>query len=271
MDFCFVTSFYDIGRSNWKYFERTPDDYLSQFSLLCQMRIPLVVFIDKKYYEILKSVCNDNRPSDVLTKIVPIDEDFLKNNIQSWNYIDTERKIMESESYKKAIDHRKKCPETHHPEYTCINHAKIDFIKFAIDNIVTNDVKYLGWVDFGYIRKTNDMPPDRTFVYEKLKNDNVNMISLNDITENDKFPEYVLVFDPERVIGGFWFGLKESLIKYWKKYHETVQMFHSINIADDDQAVITNIFANQTDDLIKTWKNTLMSSHGWFGGFLLFS
>jgi hypothetical protein len=272
-DYCFVTAFYDIGRKNWEHYKRSEDEYLSFFYNLIQMNIPLVVFIDQRYYERVEAACSGLRPANLYTKIIPIDDAFLRENIKSWSYIERERSIMNSELYKRVISHRKSCPETHVPEYTCINHAKIDFVKYAIENIVNgdgDDTKYVGWVDFGYIRKLSDMPSDKVFVYDALKNNHVNMIFNNDIDEFDSDPYFTLIFAPEKITGPFWFGSKEALLKYWEKYHATVQKLHNIGVADDDQAIVLNAFTHQTDNVIKIWKNTLLYTHGWFVGFLLF-
>jgi hypothetical protein len=270
MDYCFVTAFYEIGRKNWQHYKRSQDEYLEYFCLLAQMQIPLVVFIDQQYYEIVKTICSDLRPKNMFTNIVPIDDGFLNKNIKSWSYVEQERKIMNSELYKRVIFHRKHCPETHIPEYTCVNHAKIDYIKYAIENILNDDVKYVGWIDFGYIRKSKDMPHDKVFVYDKLKNNHINMIYNNQIDEFDSDPYFTLIFAPEKILGGFLFGSKENLLKYWETYHNTVQKLHRIGIADDDQAIVINAFTHQKDNLIKFWKNTLLDINGWFGAFFLF-
>jgi hypothetical protein len=271
-DYCFVTAFYDIGRKNWEHYKRSEDEYIGVFCNLVQMKIPLVVFIDQKYYERIKTACDELRPANLYTKIIPVDDAFLRTNIKSWSYVERERNIMNSELYKRVISHRKSCPETHIPEYTCINHAKVDFVKYAIEHIVDGDgdIKYVGWVDFGYIQKLTNMPSDRVFVYDKLKNDQVNMIFNNDVDESDSDPYFTLLFAPEKITGGFWFGSKTAFLKYWEKYHATVQKLHNIGIADDDQAIVLNIFTRQYDDLIKIWKNTLLYTHGWCVGFILF-
>ena len=177
---------------------------------------------------------------------------------------------MNTDLYKRVIHHRSQCPETHIPEYTCINHAKIDFIKYTIENIVY-DTTYFGWVDFGYIRKTTDMPGDRTFQHELLKNNYVNMIYNNAIDENDSDAYYTLIFAPEKITGPFWFGSKEKLVQYWHLYHQTIQKLHKIGVADDDQAIMVHAYTHQSDDgVIKLWENKLLKTNGWFVGFLLF-
>lgn len=270
MEYCFVTAFYDIGRSSWDNFTRTSENYLQIFGLLCQMKIPIVVYIDSRHLDAVQKLCSDNRPDGVFTQVVAIDGEFLRNNIKSWGYTEREREIMNDEGYKRAIRHRNHCPETKYPEYNCINHAKIDFIKYTIENVVSPEVKYFGWVDFGYVRSTDLMPDDRTFRYEILKNDHVNMIYNNPMDERDRDPVYTLQFAPEKIMGGFWFGSKESLLKYWNIYHEALQSIHSMGIADDDQAVIVHAYMHQKYETIKLWENRMLGSKGWFVGFLLF-
>jgi len=45
---------------------------------------------------------------------------------------------MSSGKYKMIVRHRLNYPETIFPEYTCINHSKIDFVKYTIENIVSS-------------------------------------------------------------------------------------------------------------------------------------
>jgi len=54
---------------------------------MCQMKVPIVVYIDKKYLDGVISLCNDKRPEGVFTQVIPIDDGFMKNNIRSWSYI----------------------------------------------------------------------------------------------------------------------------------------------------------------------------------------
>lgn len=272
MDYCFVTSFYDIGRSNWNHFNRSTDTYLNYFRILCQMKIPLIIFIDKKYYQIVEEICNDARPDGIFTNIIPIDDDFLTKNIESWNYRETEEKIMNSELYKRIIKHRSHCPETNNANYTCINHAKIDFIKYAIDNNIADfSPTYYGWVDFGYIRDTNNLPNDRCFTLNNLyRNDNVYYLQLNEVGEFGSDPYYNLIYAPEIVSGGFFIGSRSSLLTYSDMYKNALKSMHSINIADDDQAVILYVLRKYGNTL-QFVKNNLLHSHGWMTGFLLFN
>jgi len=149
---CYVTSFFDIGREGWIHYRRTFDNYfrafcnmirmfekfkLGQFKNYCE----LIVFIDKRYYkrvlDLVKNMSN--------VCLVSIDEDFMKNNIPVWNRLEKEREIMNSEFYKSLVRHRYMCPETYEPKYTLINHAKVDFVKFAT---IMSGAEYFCWVDF---------------------------------------------------------------------------------------------------------------------------
>ncbi len=56
-DYCFVTAFYDINRSTWDSgFSRSAYTYIRYFSMMVQMEIPLVVYIDDRYQHIVRTM-----------------------------------------------------------------------------------------------------------------------------------------------------------------------------------------------------------------------
>ena len=181
-NYCFVTAFYDLGRDQWHHYARGAHKYVLYFSKLVQINMPLIVFVDDRYYAEVTKLINQFNYRRTFILLIPINESFLEQYIPSWQYIATDEAIMQSSQFKAAVAHRliKNTPETLYPRYTCFNHAKIDFVMFvqqhklartsyfALEDIsvdaAANDtnvrtVEYLGWIDFGYVRHNDAIIP----------------------------------------------------------------------------------------------------------------
>lgn len=72
-----------------------------------------------------------------------------------------------------------------------------------------------------------------------------------------------------RIIGTYFLGKKEVLLKYHTIYHEILQELHKKNIADDDQAVMIQV-AQKYPEIYKMHFNDLSHPSGWFRAFHLF-
>jgi hypothetical protein len=54
-------------------------------------------------------------------------------------------------------------------------------------------------------------------------------------------PFYVLHHAPDTLVGGFFFATAPLIKLYRERFHQTVCKFLSLNIADDDQAIVVNM------------------------------
>jgi len=278
-EYVFITAFYDIGRGKWTEFKRSEHDYMQNFHNLLQINIPLVVFIDEKYYDLTRAAIIKYRTHNHLfTKVITINENFLTKNILSWSYIEVEEAIMSTHSYQQAILTRPEqlTPETLYPRYNCINHAKIDFIKYVIDHeysILPTHIGYLGWVDFGYISIESAVLPFE-LNSQLLFSDHVsvlNTVPIDPLVDSD--PLTVLSLSLAKIHGAFWFGSNSALLRYHTAYHRSLQSMHDVNIADDDQAVMLQVVFNEPG-LLKLWRNAPLWGYfdwGWYVGFILFN
>ena len=76
-------------------------------------------------------------------KIVPIDYNFM-NLLPILKTLEKEREIMNSVDFKNTVGSRIIFPEHTFPEYTLLNHSKIDILCSLIDsNKINYDEKYL--------------------------------------------------------------------------------------------------------------------------------
>jgi hypothetical protein len=152
---------------------------------------------------------------------------------------------MRSDSFRNTIPHRLCFPEHTIPEYTLINHCKIDFICYAIDNDIS-DAGYYAWVDFGYCRFP-EITPKRLLDLGKLDLDRVNYTLINNLDDRDKNIFYTLMNAPERIGGFFFFGNKKILKEYQALYHGILTRYQQYGIADDDQALAVACYWESPD------------------------
>lgn len=247
---CYVSAYFDIGRKNWPKFKRTFNDYLTFFTPFVDLfdaetaeGDEMIVFIDSKHYEELDNLIK-SKPSSNIT-LINLTEELL-NTLPMWKTLPKETEIMQDPEFRKLLGVRSHFPEHNYPEYTLINHCKIDFIGRVIDLNFSNAEVY-SWVDFGYFSKIANIP-DRLLDLTKFDLDKVNYTLIEPLEEIDKDIIYTLVNGLERIGGFFFLGKKDVLKQYQSLYHEVLNYFqNTLNIADDDQALVLQCYNRRPD------------------------
>ena len=277
-NYCFVTMFYDINRSQWNNsaFSRNFEIYFLRFSMLLHNEIPLVVFIDDRYYERLRTIINRINVNQIFVYVVKINDTWLKQNTIGWNYQHIEQQIMNTDEYKQRIASRPELntPETLYPEYNCLLHVKRDLISYVIhQNIVKVD--YYGWIDFGYVGESHTyITPFQMNPVLLRNNHTIHVMLVNPLTDRDRDAVYTLMYAPERIQGGFYFGHKHAHIAFMDQYYETVRKLYVLGVADDEQAVLVHAYFTDSS-LFKLWRNLKLIEGavdwGYFVVFILFN
>jgi len=242
---CYVTAFLDIGRNDWKTFNRTFDNYIESFKPYINLfknanssDHSMIVFMDDRLVEQLCSLI----PEGVPIRVVPINKEIM-SKWPLWSKYETEANIMRSEKYKTLMKDRLGFPEHNNPSYTLINHSKVDFIAEATR--LCNS-PYFCWTDFGYF-KIPDYKCTELLNINKLDTKRINYTLINPLTESDKDLMYTMLNAPER-IGGFWFfGPKLAMLKYQALYHYIHSEFIKNNLADDDQHLALRCYFQEPD------------------------
>ena len=248
----FVTAFLDIGRNDWKEFQRTTNTYVESFLRLYnqirQLRTTetLVVFLDEKLIQSVSASLVDraslaDRASWIT--IVPINEKFMMENSPLWKRLPREIEIMNSTEYKNLMKDRLQFPEHNNPRYTLINHAKIDFVAIAMEMLPLDE--HFCWVDFGYCSSERLIPNKITM--EKYDKNTVCYTLINQLDNNDRYIMYTLQMAPEKFGGFFFHGNRDTLTRYRKLYHEIHNDFQLNNIADDDQHIAMRCYFAQPE------------------------
>ena len=169
----------------------------------------------------------------------------LNNKILSllyaWNTLEKETNIMNSDSFKLLVEHRINFPECKYPKYTLINHCKIDFVCFVIDNNLSNK-NIFSWVDFGFFSNKNNIP-NKLLDISNFDLTKINYYLINSIEYYDNDIYYQLKYAPEKIGGFFFIGCADVIKKYQNIYHMTLDFFQDeLKIADDDQSLILYLY-----------------------------
>ncbi len=258
--------FYDIDRTAWETFSRSFETYLVRFrpfiplfdKTSCEQN-HLIVFIDEKHLHTLSQMITIKHAITLL----PINKSFLENHIFCWSLLAKEKEIMNSTSYKNLILHRNHCPETRYPEYTLLNHSKIDFINYVISNNLSKLSLY-AWVDFGFFSKSSLIPSTLLDV-NHFDLSKINYTLINDIEDRDNDILYTLRYAPERIGGFFFLGKKDCLQVYQKLYHASLKEYQNMGICDDDQAVALHCYFKHPELFSFPWVR------GWHNVFKAYS
>ena len=236
MKACYVSMYYDIKRSGWAQFSRTFDDYLSYFLPYVDLfkkeeEDHMIVYIDDRYITKLQEVTRNS--TNIC--LIPINDAFLEYNIPCWKFLAREREVMSSKFFKAIVGDRIKFPECQYPEYTLINHSKIDFIIYTL-NLNLTSAEYICWTDFGFFSRKENIPK-RLLDVKRFNPDTINYTLVNPVEDIDKDVYYTLRYAPEKVGGFFFIGKPEVMYQYQQAYHKSLDDYRQKNICDDDQAM----------------------------------
>lgn len=245
----YITAFIDINRTNWSQFNRSFEEYFISFkpffklfdTRICDKDDNMIVFIDTKHYQFLLDKINELEYKTTIRLIA-----ITTNDLPKWKYIEREYEIMNDINFIKLLGNRTNFPEHNYPEYTLINHSKIDLICLAMDKYELKN-NYFSWVDFGFFSKSCNIP-NMLLDINKLDKNKINYSLINPIERNKDFDIYYTLKNAPEVIGGFWFfGSRELLKRYSELYLETFLEFQKIGISDDDQHLVLQCYKKNPD------------------------
>lgn len=260
-----VTAFFDIGRESWNSYQRTPEYYLESFNkMVCSyLYQKIIVFIDDKYMNnpIITKIINKPDKNKIF---VPINMDWLYKNTDSWKKNNISQRIMDSEEYKTLLSERisRGYPENIYSEYNTINHSKIDFIKYSIDNNLINESELICWCDFGYyssiLHNNPSEYPESSLDLNKFNLTKLNFFIMNEIDEKDTDMTYTLLIAKEIFTGSFFAGSTKLMLELHELYHICLDELYRNNISDDDQHVYLKCYLKNRDIF-----QLFLSKHKW--------
>jgi hypothetical protein len=174
----------------------------------------------------------------------------MQANIYAYQQLPREREIMGSSVFQALVSDRLHYPECSQPEYTIMQHAKIDFVNYVIEHQL-QPTAYYAWTDFGYFQDAKRIPR-RPLDINKFDLTRVNFQAMAELEPQDFDITYTLTKAPLKVGGFFFLGSPEKLREYQQLYHTVCREFHERGIVDDDQHVMIQCVA-RNPELFKVW------------------
>ena len=238
----FVTSFFDIGRSDWTVFSRSTEKYLEYFSKLLKLKNNFIVITSIEIAELIKpNIIHDN----VEFIILDLDKEYGDLLLQI-------KKVQTSKEYVDQV-FLKMCMEYSDPKYVLVNINKIRFVNLAISkNLVKTE--YCAWIDFGYVR--DNITLNNIEGYEHSKNsDKINMFYHSIPKKPIEFKVEKEIFkNSSYIMGGTILGKKELWKNLEKIYYDQIDYYLAKNLIDDDQIYYLICYLNNPDifELTKT-------------------
>lgn len=222
----FISAFKDLGRSEWNHYKRTTEQYIEYFGNLLKCNLNLICFCEEPISKILNDKYNFNK-----TYSYDKDDTFYK-------YLDIDTEIINSNDFNKLIEHRKNHPECFSPEYNIVNHNKVLFIQRA--KKMFPSYSHYVWIDFGYLRNSNQsiIEINENNLPTKIKYSSMFIPKLSEIPN----PIESCCLAPE-IIQGSMFIVPSSLVDWYaEKYTKMIEYYQSLNIVDDDQGLVLQIY-----------------------------
>ena len=110
-----------------------------------------------------------------------------------------------------------------------------------LNSLISRQYERYSWVDFGYLH-SDQFTPRNPFRSHILSKSTVTYMILENLTPRDGNPKNALLFPTEKITGGFFSGCVRTLQDYQEGYHKAIRHYQTLNIADDDQALIPLIY-----------------------------
>ena len=244
-----VTCFLDINRKNWTNFQRTTTQYIESFINYFNYPAKMIIFIDDKYFDEFKKLYEKSSHNNSI--LIPINRQWMNEYIYAWQQLDKSSNIMNSEYYKNLVNARIQngYPENIYPEYNAINHSKIDFICYAINNNLIKEDSFICWSDFGYFYSVLHNNPNKYPLFpidiQKFNTNKLSFCLKNKLDDLDQDMIYTLLKAPEKFTGSFFAGPRNLMITLQELYHQSLNELYTNNISDDDQHIYLRCFLKE--------------------------
>lgn len=181
----------------------------------------LIVYIEPKIRALL--VDYTFRDNIIFINLDTVEHTFVKK------YAVLENEIIKSKQFKNI-----------NPEYTLINHSKINYLRDAKQNVLPNYMFY-AWIDFGYAKNDTIQIP-KSISLDKLPTKKFTYHTLRDVPDEKIDPNSVLGNEDVYLTGSS-FIVPNSIVEAFEVLYEYKLIeWQTRWIANDDQALILQIY-----------------------------
>ena len=226
-----VTWFFDIGRKDWKGFERDNSTYANYFEFWARIKNHIIVYTEPKMSEKVK-IIRQNYGLLEKTTIIVI-EDVRNVDEHVYNLINN------ALNQKLAIKYRKQPwkPESNNAMYDYVTYLKAYFTADAINRglVKTNTV---AWIDFGFKHGGATYPISEEFAITLTDKGLSDKIHIFAVDELDDTPIFEIVRNMHTYIAG---AVTIAPVNLWQKladlYRRAAISLGECGFADDDQTL----------------------------------
>lgn len=247
-----VTGLFDINRSQLD--GRSWESYLTWFEKTLSINSPMVVFVEEKTYDFVKS-----RRSEHNTKII------VQNlsNVEIYKYKDRMDAIIASDSYKRTIKDSNRI-ECKNSLYTMIQFSKFEWMSIASnDNPFNSD--YFIWMDAGLSRFFDELNTSNHYPSESMEKQLLSFgdkafiqtfcCSYPDLFHANTLSENYLLDNRSYVMGGLFGGTRNVIPMLKQKVHDVfVNIMLNKNIINNEQIVLGYLYKT-SPELFATFVN----------------
>lgn len=223
-----VTAFFDIGRSEWPFYQRPNRFYLDCFARMAKINNDMVIYTEEKFKDFIVAARKQNPYKTTVVLNNPIDKDESCKK-----QIGIIKQIMDSDKFKENIKDYSS-PEYWSPLYVVVTNLKSRFVYNSFKNNII-DTKLAAWIDFGYVRSDNYLPENLEWKFP-YNDDKIHMFNLIPIDVEHNIEDVVktntvyiqgchIVADRQG-----WDHLDAAVTRNLKKLFD-------LNLVDDDQTL----------------------------------
>lgn len=242
-----VTGLFDIGRGNWNtYYKRDVNKYVGFFKNVLSLKKPMVVFIEKKFENVVHEIRDnivDFDGNSLSTKINIISHEEL----HMWQYKDLLYSIQQDPNYGKGHP-EPWCPEISEPMYSLIVCSKLDLL---YRGSLQAETDYCIWLDGGYTHGNIDISKVNWNPTQCLSHkDSLCMISLKSMNLMIDNPVLFSNQYIDIINGGFIGGYKPVIKTVRNKFYELVDEFLTVHRMKEDDQYYWTFFIKRNPQLV---------------------
>ncbi|XP_025115837.1 uncharacterized protein LOC112577102 isoform X2 [Pomacea canaliculata] len=237
-----VSAFIDIGEfgkgaRNIKRDHRIYQNWSWAYSAIYS---PLVFYTDSPSFADHMQHVRQKQPD--LTKII------LVNRTSLWAF-----QLRDAIAAIYRAGYPKHYPNTVYPDYTCVTHAKFEFVKDAILNNYFNS-RHVVWVDVGYFRDMWTRHNKTTaFTMHLLANLDPKRVLCTQVGAPNFTMAWRDIFwkNINWVAGGFFLAKRQVMVNFVLQYQRAVELFLRLNQSQVEQHVLYSIYTGEGREIVK--------------------
>lgn len=224
-----VTAFFDVGRKDWKGFERDNQKYIEYFKFWARIRNKLIVYTDQSTAQAVLRIREEFGLKD-RTQIVTVDDVYALE-------ADVYQEIETALSKEAAIRFRQLPgnPESWNPRYNYVTYLKPYFAADAVRRGLADGE--VSWLDFGYNHggEICTEADEFDFLWNYDSNSKIHLFATEEI---DDMPVFEIVRSMRAYIAGaIMVGPSHLWDEFARLYKNSALHLARCGFADDDQTL----------------------------------